>query len=600
MSDFELVLRFASGSVLIGGHSPAPDGASIGHARLPDPDGRPVIPASALRGALRESLEMMLRGVNEPACAGGDGIDQRLQRAKPSGPCQLADGRPCRSCRLFGGGRAQLPAGEKTFSALVLGEAVPADVRPIAWQVRHGVAIDRKRRSASHQRLFRRAVPEEGLSFRAHGRLIGQDKQLRADFEAAVAATTHLGAGKSGGLARVEVELRWHAPESALRKVPAGGEVELAFELLTPATIGVPLALGNFRDTRREIPGSALRGAIGFAIAEILDDPNEPGFQALVKEDESGAIFDFLYPVDDPSAAGVAGPFPLTARYCKVDPRHGIIDTLLDRIALDAIRTPAEAARLEEPLRQACPKCRHALRSPSGERRASRPPPTRLTTRVAMDRQRGSARDKQLFSLAMLERGARFVGRIRNIPEASREHLERGLAQPLSVGRGRSMGWGRIELLRVTAPAPSTSLDERIAAFERALHRRLSSLGLPCDREGRLIPLTLLSPLIPRDADDDGRGVLGAALGSVARWPVVARRFDLERGWDQRSGPRAVVRAVRAGAVFVAELPEGTHLRELTRALEHLEAQGAGDRTRQGFGRVLCFDPFISERTKAT
>jgi CRISPR-associated Csx10 family RAMP protein len=598
MSDFELVVRFPSGSVMIGGHSPAPEGASIGHARLPD--GRPVIPASALRGALRESLEMLLRGVNEPACAGGDGIDQRPPRAKPSGPCQLADGRPCRSCRLFGGGRSQVPEGERTFSALVLGEAVPPDDRPIAWQVRHGVAMDRKRRSASHQRFFRRAVPEEGLSFRARGRLTAEDKQLRKDFEAAVTATTHLGAGKSGGLARVEIELRWQASEPARREVPAGSEVELAFELLTPATIGVPLALGNFRDTRREIPGSALRGAVGFAIAEILDDPSEPGFQALVKEDESGAIFDFAYPVDDPGAAGIAGPYPLTARGCKADSSHGIIDTLLDQIALDAIRTPAEAARLAKRLHPACPNCGQALRSPSGGRRASRPPLTRLTTRVAMDRQRGSARDKQLYSLAMLEREASFVGRIRNIPEAGREHLERGLAQPLSVGRGRSMGWGRIKIVRATAPAPSASLDERITAFERALHRRLSSLGLPCDREGRLVPLTLLSPLIPRDADDDGRGALGAALGAVARWPVVARRFELERGWDQRSGPRDVVRAVRAGAVFVAELPEGTHLRELTLAIEHLEAQGAGDRTRQGFGRVLCFDPFISERTQGT
>ncbi|WP_437942744.1 RAMP superfamily CRISPR-associated protein [Sorangium sp. So ce341] len=595
MSEFELVLSFPSGSVLIGGHSPAPEGVNIAHARLPD--GRPVIPASALRGALREALEALLRAVGEPACAGGNGEEPRRPGPPQRGLCQLAAGTSCRSCRLFGGGRSVLPEASRTFSALVLGEAAPVDEGAIAWRTRHGVAIDRRRRSASNQRLFRRAVPEEGLTYRARGRLIGTDEQVRRDFEAAVAATTHIGAGKSGGLARVEMKLQWVSSEVAPRPVPPGSEIELSIVLRTPASIGVPLAAGNFRDTRLDIPGSALRGAIGFALAEILEDPNEPDFQALVAEDEGGAIFDFLYPVDGFDSAGIAGPWPLTARQCKADPSHGVVDTLLDRIAVDTVRTPAEAARVAQHIVETCPVagCGHVLRSARGSRRASGPPRTRLTTRVAMDRQRASARDKMLFSHAQIERGAQFVGRIRNIREASREHLGRALQRPLSVGRARAMGWGAIDIVQVTAPAPIASVTERGDMFDRALARRLEEeLGLAGDRVGRLIAFTLLSPLLP-PSGDDGRAALGSALGCAVRWPVVARRFDIERGWDQRTGPRDVARAVQAGAVFVAELVEASHWRELSAVLARIESQGVGDRTRQGFGRVLCFDPFIYE-----
>ena len=47
------------------------------------------------------------------------------------------------------------------FSGLVLSEALPTETAGIRWQVRPGVAIDRKRKSAADRRLFRREIPEE-------------------------------------------------------------------------------------------------------------------------------------------------------------------------------------------------------------------------------------------------------------------------------------------------------------------------------------------------------------------------------------------------------------------------------------------------------
>lgn len=316
MGSFELILRFPRGSVLIGGHAPRPDGIHAVHARLAN--GQPFLPASAIRGALRESLEGLLRGNELPACAGGNGEDPSHGQDKRHSICSLDENKPCRACRLFGGGQDTLPRGERTFSALVLGEAHPLDEAHVEWQSRFGVAIERSRQSAADKKLVRRLVPEPGLVFRATGRLTTDKDSLRADFEAAVRATTHIGSGRSGGLARVEMELRWiHAATAEPSALP-NDCLEIAFKLVTPASLGVPIATGNFHDTRLCIPGSALRGAIGFALAETLPDPDhDDDFLALVNE-KAGAIFDFAYPVDDIDAAGFAGPWPLTMQGCKI------------------------------------------------------------------------------------------------------------------------------------------------------------------------------------------------------------------------------------------------------------------------------------------
>jgi CRISPR/Cas system CSM-associated protein Csm3 (group 7 of RAMP superfamily) len=82
MKPFELVLTFPTGGVLIGGYSAVPDGMHASHAV--DRHGRPMLPATALRGALRETLEALLRGAGEPACAGGDGVDPGGALAAPA------------------------------------------------------------------------------------------------------------------------------------------------------------------------------------------------------------------------------------------------------------------------------------------------------------------------------------------------------------------------------------------------------------------------------------------------------------------------------------------------------------------------------------
>jgi CRISPR-associated protein Csx10 len=454
-------------------------------------------------------------------------------------------------------------------------------------------------------------TPRSNLEFAAAGRLL--DPALAEHFEAAIRATTHVGSGRSRGLARVDLELAWlDASPSTTPELP-NGDLELRLTLRSPTSLGAPVAGDNLRGTRQEIPGSALRGALGFALAEALPQASEQIFVDLFgdgQEHHPGATFGFLYPTAiqrDPEASpsGKAGrvpdpslfpatPLPLTATACKFDPRrHPRHDILLDRIASHLAASAADARNVHESSLQRCthPGCEAPLRGQHGVRGLHEGVPTRLISRVSLDRSRASARDGQLFTQELLTPGTTFTGTIRNIPSGSREHLALALAQPLSLGRGRSSGWGRVEVSVQPAPV-APDIVARAEAFDRALGQRLARVRLPTARIGRLIPITLHSPLVP--VTDDGRAEL---LESVAPATLLfsARRFTRDGGWDQRAGLMQPLLTVEAGAVFVLELPEGQHWREFLAQLRHLEASGLGTRRHQGFGHALCFDPFHAQ-----
>lgn len=615
MTCFELVLSFPGGGPLIGGHSADTGGAHAKHAV--DRAGRPFVPSTAIRGALRETLEALLRGDGQAACVGGDGHDPAAentteperdeaaadgkdgqdQPATPPEPvpCTLDDGARCAACRLFGTRRDGLPAGERVFSGLVLGDA-RLDSGRVDWYDRPGVAVSRARRSAHEKSLFFHKVPVgRDLRFKAAGRL--RVPELKPLLEAAARATTHVGAGRSRGLSRVEMHIDWREDEApAPAALRADGDVHVQVTLRAPACIGTAVVERNFRDTRGEVPGATVRGAIGFALAELLGEDDDAGFQALV-DGERGAHFGYLHPVDDraDTAAEIMGPLPITAAACKHEGRaHGVIDTLLDRLALALVESAPEAARVSEGALSRCERCESPLRSAAGSRRAHGPPATRTVTRVSMDRARGSARDGDLFTQVLLETGTRLEGTIRNIPDPGREALARALGSGrISLGRGAAMGWGRadIEVSQVRLPAP---VRDRGEAFERALAGRLAETGLAGDIAKRLVPVTLLSPLVPPEGGEDGERLLIDELGAK-RCLFKARRFTREGGWDQRRGTMEPLLVPAAGGVFVLELKGGTW-RDVATRIEALERHGAGERRHQGYGQALCFDPFFLQR----
>ena len=197
MNHFALTIRFPGGGPLIGGHAAVPQGMHASHARRSD--GAPYIPATALRGALRETLEAVLRGSGDHrACSGGDGIDP--SESDPDTPtqhrCELGpEGGPCIACQMFGTRREAITEAESAFSGLVVGNA-ELHGEP-NWTTRAGVSLNRQHRSAADQRLFFAQIPGGSagapLEFVARGWL--RNPVLGRFFEAAVRATTHIGAG---------------------------------------------------------------------------------------------------------------------------------------------------------------------------------------------------------------------------------------------------------------------------------------------------------------------------------------------------------------------------------------------------------------------
>ena len=598
MKKLILTLEFPSGSVLIGGVSPSPEGSHKTHASR---GGQPYIPATALRGALRQTLEALIRGAEgsgDPAsvCAGGSGIPYGPRQ--PSKVCVLDNGQPCVVCRLFGGQRDGLPANAVSFSALELFDATCQSAP--AWTTRPGVGVTRQSRSVEKGRLFMQHVPSRRhLRYVAEGWL--KDETLLHALNAAVLATQHIGSGRSRGLARCNLSLEVaDAPPSSLPTLPTGDAMTVRLTLKSAAALAVPVRDRNLVQSRSDVPGSTLRGAIGFTLAELLTsrglDPNaDQPFQALVAE--TGAQFGFLHPAQpELFPHDSAGPLPITALTCKVGGRsHGLADSLLEKIGATLMEKPEQAQRISRSSSKlsTCSQCQQPLRAAKGWRTHEKGPAIRSLTRVSLDRGMDSAANEQLFTQELVQAGSVFEGTIRRIPAGSRERLAQALGSLHSIGRGKVHGWGQVHV-EVRANPTWGTLAARAQDFRKVLREYLKKAKLDETLADHLVPLTLLSPLMPEDGADGAQAIANALGGSVL---LRLRRFEREGGWDQRSGRMQPVQAVAAGAVFVIRVPRTVTDPVLLDCLAALEMSGSGARCHQGFGQLLGFDPFFLQRT---
>lgn len=592
MRHFKLTIQ-ARGSLLIGGGR-VPDGFHGAHVE--GGDGRPLIPATALRGAMRETLEALLRGVDRAACEAGTGREAGRESADDSmtGVCTLDGGGPCAACLLFGGTRDKVDLGARDFSSLVLGDAniSEKESRP-SWMIRPGVSIGRSHRSAVENGLTLCRTTATGAIFTAEGWL--RDERLKKEFEASARATTHIGSGRSRGSARVDMRVEWLDMVETQHKPLPEADLLVRVTLRAPTILGIPIAHDNLRDTRREIPGAALRGAVGFALAHSLEDPDsDQGFATLVNE-EQGAHFGFLTPVMDgvlPSGAP-AGQLPLTANACKVGGvSHGLYDDLFDRIATALIEDARQANDVQLLAKQ-CKQCGQPLRSIQSYRKYTGEVPVRVLTRTSIERAPSSCRDGALFTEVFLEPGTVFEGTIRCIPKEGRTVLGKIQSLPLQIGRARGAGRGRVSLELQSAMA-RPGIMERGECFDRLLKQHLERCHLPLDRIGRLLSLSFLSPLLLNISEADEWAALAAELPEQLRGsvPLVrVRRFVREGGWDQRKGIMHAFQAVSAGAVYVLVLPAGIHWMDIVGELEKIERESIGERRYQGYGEVYVFDP---------
>lgn len=131
MKRFKLTLTTPGGGLMVGGYNDPTLGLhgmqarTLGKNLLNMP--LPLIPATALRGAMRETLEAILRGAELSACSGGNGLTPEQTQANVAAtPCLLDPmngGRPCVACRLLGTRQAAVPRHAQNFSGLLLSDA---------------------------------------------------------------------------------------------------------------------------------------------------------------------------------------------------------------------------------------------------------------------------------------------------------------------------------------------------------------------------------------------------------------------------------------------------------------------------------------------
>lgn len=192
---------------------------------LRDGDGFPFIPGSSLKGALRSTLEALVRGANLPPSSGlwacDPLLEERSNQTNGTGSCGWHDkgkrGKVetkhlCCVCRLLG---SRTVASHARFSDLLLREKAWRGRRRLPIELRDGVAIDRDLRTVHRGQKYDFEVVSAGASFNlevfvenpsdwAMGLLtIGFD-QLHEGF-------TAVGGFTSRGLGRVSID--WQALE---------------------------------------------------------------------------------------------------------------------------------------------------------------------------------------------------------------------------------------------------------------------------------------------------------------------------------------------------------------------------------------------------
>jgi CRISPR-associated protein Csx10 len=200
-------------------------------------------------------------------------------------------------------------------------------------------------------------------------------------------------------------------------------------------------------------------------------------------------------------------------------------------------------------------------------------------------------------SSAYPETGVYFRGVI-NLPGDLRQLLLDLLpiGQELSVGYGRSRGWGLVQAQSWSSPrTPTTTLQERWQALNDAASQLWSAYAL--QPVGQYFSLTLSSHLLLRNPV--GQPVLGnlqpadlGLPGNLERCRCVIHPV-LVHGWNALMGrPKQDHWAIGRGSVLLFRMPLEADASPVIARLEEIQQSGIGDRLCEGFGQMVACDPF--------
>lgn len=591
----------ARSSLCLGGVSAPTTGAD--KATALDPRGRPFVPATAIRGALRISAERLLRGRSLE-----DGGDTKVcdpQAAEVAGgSCD------CSICRLFGSTTKE--GAIRVGRGVLVQPSLSGAATPPLTSVRPGIAVSRRTGTVVEQKLFftETTRPFEGLVFEALLEVC--DEEIQPDdleaLRAAIRATDAIGGGRTRGLGAVELELL----ETATSE-PAPGTASLSDDAtccvltataLEPFHVGPNISEGFHHRTLSYVPAATLRGGVAWHLIRM--GVLERGSEEIERAFTGGGSLRFndLFPLTGASntADPTASVTPVTLHLCKNHPHeHPPVDLLayrillaeglMDRIGGGAVLTPNECLACHD---RSPSILRPASWSLSFDAILSR----RLLTRVALGRATGTAAESALYSMEVVEphrlgepeRPLKLQALVDIGDPANQRLMERINGEVIRFGWGRNRGMGamRVDVAGHKKEPGVKKAWQRVAGFNRALRTLERSLlgkaGVDTllDRDAIYVPICLVTPFAHRDLEDHPlRDVDGVEpILEIVTWDRVG-------GFDQRdaSKPRSKTlrTAVGRGSVFVYRIPtEGAN--ELVGEWAKLGRRGAGEDVDQGYG----------------
>jgi CRISPR/Cas system CSM-associated protein Csm3 (group 7 of RAMP superfamily) len=607
MKRFDILVRPDSAALLVGGQSAVREGGDKATAR--DLQGRLVIPASALRGALRIELERLLRSL--------DGTRGRVcNRVNEPDNGQILPPCGCQVCRLFGEVGGATGTLRLDDAVLENAEAPDRTLRPgVAIGRRTGTAVDRHLTLAETTGTLNMEGEAGQAVFRSPAVLVPRgpsdgEKEIAEDvanLRAACAALRGIGGGKSRGLGWVDCSIEetqakapTSSPDAGIAPLPEIEGLELRFEPLTPLHFGDGRPTAFFHRTLRHAPGSTVRGAIAFGLLENGVSPDDARFQALFGPYASAAFGSARLEGDVPSA---------TRRKCR--PSGHIFDDL----AGELLRRGAAAAGVALAIgsRGTCtvPGCEATKLLPWPRRAGAPEPRLGVRTRTAINRLTGTAMDRKLYSLEVLEPVFKGSGSQRNLVLTAEVHglnpetaaLIQSLdGQDVWLGgkRARGMGHCRIKVKEVSRLDPAVArkaIDELAQALEqgwKAIRQRVPALR-PSFLEDGKVPLAIVmtAPWSPDPIAPEAvrRGPLGhlelidgfVVLGEEGRFGAnEADRYQAPPDVLRGESPARLV--VQEGSVFVYAVERSRLVAQLSEWLRE-GSLGTGVHQEQGWGR---------------
>ncbi len=616
-------------SLLIGGQSPA---VLADAATARDPGGAPIIPASALKGALRIGFERLLEGLGEPVC----------HPSLPELACPTES--PCLACQLFGSpGRegvlrfqdARLVEPARSLYTKRARSDAPERPTGFGYAIRPGVAISRSRRTAEEDLLFASEVvaplppPEDGswppLTFTTEIEVRGSiSNEVLLWLQAAAESVQAIGADKSRGLghlARTKLEAIL-VEESRRALSPTGTDLQVTLVPLEDVRISGVKVSNNFLETLPYVPGGTLRGAVAKTFATARGGWHDPAIREAFFTHP--ALFSSFYPT-------IGGripprPIPLSARTCKHFPgftysspsprdpeeRHGCKDILIGATLVKLLRQEGVSVVLDD----RCNRCQAPLKPLEGFYYLApmipslpRYPLQRVVTKTAINRSRFTSAEGQLYTYEAIdvelespeEQSLRFLGTIRSLPDTLKQHLVPG--QVLFLGGARSRGFGKVRVAQVEAEQREqfNTLRSRLDRFTGEIQQALRAVGHP-KANFLFFALTLTSDLLL----PPGAGLawlqeeMTKAVGfQELRIEKAIVRTGYRGGFNEAIGvPKTLLPALVMGSAMVFSCPSDKEevKDQIVKAISPLLRTGLGLRREEGFGLMSFCDPFHLER----